>query len=206
MEKIIASADTHLFKALPESFRHYNQHVVLVANHARYTARAVFKFLVDVGNIVGAKLRLHYQMWGINDPVGKEVALYVLPSDWIESEASWNNKSEGIPWTTPGGDIGTLIDYVPIPEKADNYGYADAWMEWDVTNFTVPVFSVMVKFDTEYDGYIYGKTTEINFSSHEGRPEWQPHLLIETGEKQELTIPLDEFSSMVKEGDVLVIT
>jgi uncharacterized membrane protein len=60
--------------------------------------------------IVSAKLQLYESYSSTGNPLTVDV--YLLTSDWIESQASWNNASSSEVWSSPGGDYGVLIDSV----------------------------------------------------------------------------------------------
>ena len=71
------------------------------------------------------------------------VEVFVLTKDWTENGVTWNSADFGVPWTTPGGDLGVKVgeintvagfvgwyhvDIAPIVSEwiagtADNFGF-----------------------------------------------------------------------------------
>ena len=102
--KINITADTWIEKSKPT--QRYGSDNTLEVNYKALTTsaeivkRAIFSFNIPIelpSNITSAKLYIfRYQGTGI-------VELHSLLQDFIESEATWNNATTLIPWTTTGG-------------------------------------------------------------------------------------------------------
>jgi len=68
-------------------------------------------------NIISAELFLYYSDWYDNNPVGRDLTLYKITSDWNENTVTWNTR----PIIT---DNYTSFSIVPT---------SYSWMIWDVT-------------------------------------------------------------------------
>jgi hypothetical protein len=51
-----------------------------------------------------------------------------VTASWSESSATWNSRSAGTAWTSPGGDFAAEADATAIVQAA-----AFGWISWDVT-------------------------------------------------------------------------
>jgi len=69
--------------------------------------------------IVSAQLQIY-----VNDSFGNSnitLKIYRVTADWIESEATWNNKTAAATWSTAGGDYSTEIDSINITNESGNF-------------------------------------------------------------------------------------
>ncbi len=69
-----------------------------------------------------------------SQPFGVNLTVYPITRSWTEgtggvfNDATWNNRTTGIPWTTPGGDYNTtLFAY-------RNVSIENCWFNWNVTS------------------------------------------------------------------------
>ncbi len=51
------------------------------------------------------------------------ISAYPLTNSWVENQVSWNNKSTGNAWTTPGGDYGSLLATTAVPATKAFYNW-----------------------------------------------------------------------------------
>lgn len=76
------------------------------------TRRALLKFdttTIPVGTpIASAKLTITVQSAGAT--VSRRIAAYQGTDSWDQTQATWNSRRTGQPWTTVGGDLGALLD------------------------------------------------------------------------------------------------
>lgn len=83
-----------------------------------------------------AHLHMNYYYKTLASPMTEvQVDVHKLSGTWVEAEATWNSKSTGVTWTTPGGDygapVGASLDFPPA------YG----WMAFDVTDIVKDAYS-----------------------------------------------------------------
>ncbi len=67
--------------------------------------------------ITCAALQL-YQTSAANS--GQNINLYRLTAPWLETQATWNERQTGSPWTTPGGDINPASEASFTPDTANH--------------------------------------------------------------------------------------
>ena len=65
-----------------------------------------------------AVLSLYYHDWDVTNPVGRNINLFRVTSDWDEMSVTWN----------------TQPSYVPQPTTFATVPGSYGWMEWDVTS------------------------------------------------------------------------
>lgn len=93
--------DTHITLQNPNT-NYGNLQYVRVAQAAANTFKGLWYADVSAYNgrtVISATLNLYMFSGGAHT-----LDFYGLTADWIELEATWNNRKAGTPWTTPGGD------------------------------------------------------------------------------------------------------
>ncbi|HEC82555.1 MAG TPA: DNRLRE domain-containing protein, partial [Thermoplasmatales archaeon] len=118
--------------------------------------------------IYSAKLKLYYYYWWDNNPVGHDLTLYRITSDWNEDTVTWNTRPSYAPQPT---------GYSTVPSSAG------IWMEWDVTidiqDFVngVTNYGWMIK-----DEYYWGAhNIPITYFRTKEYGDFTPYLEIEFG-------------------------
>jgi hypothetical protein len=63
--------------------------------------------------------------------VGNAMRLYRLIEDWVEADATWNNRAAGFAWTNPGADGSGSHAATPLDGNCSSTG----WRTFDITPF-----------------------------------------------------------------------
>jgi len=103
---------------------------------------------------------------------GNQLAIFRLTQDWTESEATWNSRSSGMPWTVPGADGPGSNAGVALPGECTATGQRLI----DITPFVqewsngTPNFGVVLT-DTGADGVSFdssesGNTPQLTVTYH----------------------------------------
>jgi len=101
-------------------------------------------------------------------------SFYEVAADWAEMEATWNDRLTGVPWTTAGGDFGSLISTETIArcgwEVIDFSTIIQAWLDGSKTNrgwllHRDTVSSVLLGFATEEAAAANRPYLELTLSS-----------------------------------------
>lgn len=55
--------------------------------------------------------------------------VHPITKDWIEGQVTWNNAKTADPWSSAGGDYGTLITSKTVVSSADNLVDITSWVQ-----------------------------------------------------------------------------
>ena len=80
----------------------------------------------DGATIQSATLQLYKQYYNVS------VGLFPLLVGWNESQATWNQRQTGVPWTVPGA-AGAGTDYSATSDVVVAGGFSPGWMSFDVS-------------------------------------------------------------------------
>ena len=80
----------------------------------------------DGATIQSATLQLYKQYYNVS------VGLFPLLVGWNESQATWNQRQAGVPWTVPGA-AGAGTDYSATSDVVVAGGFSPGWMSFDVS-------------------------------------------------------------------------
>jgi endonuclease/exonuclease/phosphatase family metal-dependent hydrolase len=103
----------------------YDRQVLLTraSNDPNWERRTLLKF--DTANYIptGATISSAVMTITVRSGLGpagstRPVRAYLVPSGFLEEDATWNTRMNGSPWGTPGGDLGVLIGTVNVPNQA----------------------------------------------------------------------------------------
>ncbi len=64
-----------------------------------------------------------FELDGLPDGVARSYTMHVISGTYVGSEATWLNRSDGVAWTTPGGDYGAAV--VTFPDHYGCVGYPE---------------------------------------------------------------------------------
>jgi hypothetical protein len=121
-----------------------------VATGNNNEALALFRFDLDAipanSRIINATLSVHHRNG--NDP-NVPVTAHRISRDWEEDEASWNRRTSGDNWTSPGGDYDSAVVSTTDVGPGTNSRY-----EWDLSslvqdwsNGVSPNYGVLLRTD-----------------------------------------------------------
>ena len=127
-----------------------------------------------------------------------EISIYAVAADWVEgngnnpwdnsaSGADSNSSADGVPWTTPGGDLNRITDFghgangIIATQQLAGFNSANDLVEFDITtvvnawlNGSLPNYGIAMVITQ-------GQYTEYLFASSEARDETtRPALVIQT--------------------------
>lgn len=83
-----------------------------VSSDMNVTRRALLKFdttTIPVGTAV-TSARLTVTVAGGGATASRHVAAYQTTTSWTETQATWNSRRSGQPWSSVGGDLGAKLD------------------------------------------------------------------------------------------------
>ena len=112
------------------------------------------------------------QLWEENERDDQTIHVHRVTSGWVESEVSWDQRSAGIPWTTPGGDFDATVlgSFEPNVDEEDREvdvtGATRDWVDGAFANYGLLLRST-------------GANGEVRFKSREeGDEEKRPLLCV----------------------------
>ncbi|HEV2070347.1 MAG TPA: fibronectin type III domain-containing protein [Acidimicrobiales bacterium] len=127
-----ADADTYLRKAAPDENNGASSRLsVLGGSGARRSlhAKAIKNFFDEPAMLYSATLRL-YATTDTSAYSPRPMGAYgITTSPWYSSQATWNRRTDGLAWNTPGGD------FRPEPIFVNpNVTGAPGWRSWPITS------------------------------------------------------------------------
>ena len=130
-ETRLVDADTWIYQLAPTT--NYSTDVNVVAGKsATYLVHGLLYWdLTDItpGTVLSSAT-LH--LWCNTNNIAGNIAVHRILVEWIDSQATYNNRMTAVGWSTPGGAAG--VDYGAVAEDVVNVNGAGAWFEWDVTD------------------------------------------------------------------------
>lgn len=103
---------------------------------------------------------------------GQIIEIHRVITNWIESEATWNQHAAGLPWATPGGDFdpGAVATFVPTTTNhiVSITSLAQFWTDNSAANFGLLLQAQNA-----------GSNEEIIYASRENGINPPPRLIIE---------------------------
>jgi len=107
------------------------------SSDASVTRRALLKFdttTIPVGtSIASAKLTVTVQSGGAT--TSRDITAYQGTDSWDQTQATWNSRRSGQPWSTAGGDLGARLDTQIVSNAAGSQ------VTFDVTSLVSQVVS-----------------------------------------------------------------
>ncbi|MCG8448667.1 MAG: sulfatase-like hydrolase/transferase [Pirellulales bacterium] len=152
------SQDTNIKAGSPGT--NYNSQRLAIGATGAGAARSLVEFdlagapIPAGGAVQGAELVLTVGFSQGSGPQSHTVELYKLATDFSETTATWNQADSGNTWTTPGGDLGTLLDTIPNYNppgqgSGDTLNFLGATFESDVlASLNDTAYSLLVKLDS----------------------------------------------------------
>ena len=119
--------DTFIYKPVPDSNQGWKDHMVTRNAYGAegsdiYQDDILVRFdisSISLGTaIISATLNLYYYQYADNNPVGRELNLYRVTSDWDENTVTWD---------TQPSYASSPTTYSTVPSSYD-------WMSWDVSD------------------------------------------------------------------------
>ena len=126
-----ANFDTYLSRAAPGTAQGTATSLYLnVTDYMPLLRFAIFASeggpVPDGATIQSATLQLYKQYYNVS------VGLFPLLVGWNESQATWNQRQTGVPWTVPGA-AGAGTDYSATSDVVVAGGFSPGWMSFDVS-------------------------------------------------------------------------
>ncbi len=154
--------------------------------------------------IVEAKLAFY--VWNqSNYQENQYLDLYAITKSWEEMEVTWNNADSTNPWTTEGGDFGSIVASIPHQEGRDNWDHV-FYPEADVTGLV----QNWVNGTNENFGFmlVNDSSTGIGLKASEYSSSSSPYLMIkyrELVDTEAPTAPAD-ITAKVQSDTVIQLT
>lgn len=102
------------------------------------TSTSRYSIPVPNANILDAEL--DFTLASSTSSNSVPVTVYPITQAWDDAGASWNNANTGVPWTTPGGTIGSAITTVNVGPTAGPFAFYNLtstiqnWVNGNVTD------------------------------------------------------------------------
>jgi hypothetical protein len=162
--------DTYIRGGMTAENNYGNSATLRVGNISSTTQyRSIIKFnisSIDPANtITSAKLQTYQEThYGSSDIT---ITAYRLTSDWVESEASWNNMTFSSQWGAAGGDYGEEIASVIFSNFSGNYYNFSidvavrGWVNGTYANYGI----ILISSDAAEGNYTYLSSSESSIES-----------------------------------------
>lgn len=144
-----------------------------------YVARGLYKF--DLSSLPDVKFSVAQLSIASNwkyETASDYLRIYRMKRTWSESQATWNNRSSGVPWVAPGAFDPSDCEQTHIASRLFPCGEAIGWKSWEMplTKAALDLgYGWLIKADTET-----GSLSMVHqfYSSDFSTPSARPKLTV----------------------------